>query len=586
MKNPDSAAEVFLHLTIGSRGVAIGQLKKGEELIEQRQEVTRPVSFGDNSATSPRDEILKLRKAVESVTRDIKKVLGELTRQQKDSEQDKAKRQAADVLESHIIALNDSHFFGQIERSIQESKVSAKDAVNSAFQSLKKLFSNAQSYSRDFDDLRKSLLEYLGWSRTQFETKTPLVVIVKDLSAHMVARFARMNISGIVAIRSSQNSHEMILCRAMGIPALFGKKINLDSLRQTDEPVEGILDANAGYLILNPSSETLQRYKKPARNVLEKRNIQLKSMVPDLELLANINYSTELKNLPISLFSGIGLYRSEFMFLEETNHARLAQGKFYRRLLSAMPEKPPVIRLFDFTSDKVFTDLHFARNKMGPLGVRSIRYLQKKPEVLYEQLNCILKEHKKNGMRAKILIPMLSFVEELSFVMKILEQVVHEQKTMQPEIGVMIESRAAVDIMPFLNEQVDFYSVGTNDLLQYLLAIGRDEPEVSGRLNSLHESFLVAMQQILHNAQKIPVSICGESSSEPAIFPLLIALGYRRFSISPSRAAMVSAMLAKLTLAKCKKYLQEMRKLRKISDREVLAKTFIEEEFGDLNLVL
>ncbi len=559
-------------------GLSSGKLAFFQEQVHYR---SHPAHSGDN-AINTANEIQRLNRALTSTKMVLNRLMATLS-----SYNNLASEDARMIMESHLLTLKDPMFINNMQEKISLG-MRAEEAVNLVADEYISVFSGMEEEvfrdkRRDIEDIKIRLSSQLGASVRQDLPPGTDIVWAVTLRPQQVIYLHRKGIRGIILNRAAENSHEIILMKALQIPSLFN--VPYRPRLSKGETIPAALDAEKGTIYLNPEEKILEEVESRRIHIqeeIERRTDQKKiihtASGEEIKISMNLDLLEELKGSNLNTIAGVGLFRTEFLLLANPHLSEYEQVEYYTRVFSSFPEDDVVIRLFDIGGDKNFfkTDRQSDENF---LGLRSIRYLLKDSDLLKTQIRAILKANK--GNNAVILLPMISIVEEVERIRAILTDSTKELNVPYPRIGVLVETPAAIDLMPFMNPLVDFYSVGTNDLLQYNTAADRTMNQLSYIYHPLHEGLWNSLERILANAQKtengkkIPVSICGELPSRPEYLSMAIGLGYRNFSIRPSFIYKTKEFIQKIDSQMSKYLLEQIRRLPTLSARsDFLQKNF------------
>jgi phosphotransferase system enzyme I (PtsP) len=406
----------------------------------------------------------------------------------------------------------------------------------------------------DIVDLSNRILSNIvGESNQQFlldkdkPERSNYILIAQEVSAPMLAEFPRHLLAGIISIKGSNNSHAAILARAMGVPAVMGlHKVSINLLNNQ----ELFLDGYSGEVVLNLSEQNRADFQvlieqEEALQIKIAAEADMPSITQDgirISLLVNAGLSANVEMEQFLQGDGVGLYRTEIPFMmRERFPSEQEQYELYHSLLSAHPNKEITMRTLDVGGDKPLS--YFPITEDNPfLGWRGIRLTLDHPDIFLVQIRAMLRASM-GFSNLNILLPMISNINEVIEAKRLIKQAFLEVKEeaynqglllSKPAVGVMLEVPAVIFQLPQLAHHVDFFSVGTNDLTQYLLAVDRNNPRVSSLYSSYHPSVLNALQQILVQCKKanIPVTVCGELAGEPAGAVILMAMGYRKLSMN------------------------------------------------------
>jgi len=449
----------------------------------------------------------------------------------------------------------------------------------------------------DVKDIGLRVLHHLVNTEHAIKDYPPnTILIANTLTPAMLAEVPKGYLAGVVSVNGSANSHASILTRAMGIPAIWGIE-DLPLLQFDGKPM--ILDAFAGRLYISPSQMLLDEYAdlQHQDNLLNNRflaeqeyeSITLDGEHVSLLLNAGLELKTDQNNAHVC--DGVGLYRTEAWFMQKGQFpSQLEQENWYREVLTSYYPNPVVMRTLDIGGDKVLD--YFNITEENPfLGWRGIRISLDHPELFLDQLKAMLKANIGLG-NLKIMLPMISGTEEVDEALGLFEQAYFElnehfaeQQIDRPDIGIMLEVPSSVFMLPEWSKKVDFCSVGSNDLTQYLLAVDRANARVAELFNPYHPGVLRVLSKIASECEnyELPFSLCGELGGDPEGAILLIAMGYRRLSMNLSSLNKVKWVLRRLSVADMEQLLSEC--LAQSTAKQVLRLTrnfMLEHNLGDL----
>ena len=473
----------------------------------------------------------------------------------------------AEIFSAHLLMLSDPLLTSEVEREIAEGQVNAEFALIEVTQSLKSNFQSMEDpYLKlraiDIQDLEDRLLGHLaGFYSAPPAPAGPTILVAHEVRPSEVAQLDREKIVGLALDSGSRTSHSIILARSMNIPAVVG-------LRDVSEKVgEGeliILDGSLGELILDPPPEVVAEYEKRREreelSLLELEEVRaLPAVTRDgraIHLLANVTNVEESVAALKASAEGIGLFRTEFLFLNRPTLPREEeQFEAYRHLVEVMGDRPTVIRTFDVGGDNPIFSISERREANPFLGTRSLRLCLKHPELFRTQLRAILRA----GLwgRLKIMFPMVTTVQDLQEALELLREterglqrdgVPHREEI---EVGIMLEVPSAALTLDLLAPQVDFFSIGTNDLFQYTLAIDRTNERLASRYGSLDPAILRLVKGMVEAAKEAgkPLSVCGEMAGEALALPLLVGLGVEELSMSVSALLPAKRIIRQISTA-------------------------------------
>ena len=414
----------------------------------------------------------------------------------------------------------------------------------------------------DIRDLGQRVLNHL-LDTEQRRAKLPekVVLVADEVTATMLAEVPREQLVAVVSLRGSVNSHAAIMARALGIPAVMGVS-ELPLLHWHEHRV--IVDGYQGQILLSPSEAICTEYQRlisedVALNARYQQEIALPSQSQcgeRFKFMVNSGLAIELEYTNAQFTDGVGLYRTEFPFIIRNQFpTEQEQVELYEKVLASYPEKTVVMRTLDVGGDKALP--YFSIIEENPfLGWRGIRLTLDHPEIFLVQIRAMVRANIAH-QNLHILLPMVSDLAEVDEAIRLIRQACFEVSDElgvslpKPKIGVMIEVPSVLYLLPELAAKVDFCSVGTNDLTQYLLAVDRNNARVANLYDALHPAVLRALYQLGQQAQALqfPISICGELGGEPAGVLLLAAMGFRRFSMNSSNLARIKWLLRRVELA-------------------------------------
>lgn len=458
----------------------------------------------------------------------------------------------AAIFEVHQMMLEDDDYLESIENIIRLQEVNAEYAVAATSDNFSEMFSAMDDeYMReraaDVKDISERILTVLkGGNKRKLHMEEPMILVAEDLAPSETVQLEKDKILAFVTVRGSLNSHTAILARTMGIPALVGTSMPLE------ESLDGKLaavDGNQGCFYVEPNDETLRVMEEKAAKERENRELLMalkgkESISLDGKKVltyANIGNSKDLAVVLQNDAEGIGLFRSEFLYLEKNTYpTEEEQFKVYKMVAETMAGRRVIIRTLDIGADKQADYFELAKEENPAMGCRAIRICLTRPEIFKTQLRALFRASAYGKLA--VLYPMITSVEEVRKIKEIVEEVKAELKEAEidygeVEQGIMIETPAAAIISDLLAKEVDFFSIGTNDLTQYLLAIDRQNEKLDEFYNPHHKAVLRMIYQTVQNAHRegIWCGICGELGADPELTKLFLAMGIDELSVSPRR---------------------------------------------------
>ncbi len=457
----------------------------------------------------------------------------------------------AQLFLTHKLMAEDLDFEDLVKEGISKN-LNAEKATEEASKQLSSMFSSMddaymKERARDVIEVGNKIIDILTKKEDLTILKEPSIVICDDLPSSELMKFDKNLLIGLVLVKGSINSHVSILTRMLEIPSIC----SIDNL-VIDESLNGkfaIVDGLKGKLIINPNSKEITKYSKIKETYLNdiKELSQLKgkeTVTKDnkkLKIYANIASSYEVENVIKNDAEGIGLFRSEFIYLDsKTYPSEEEQFVHYKKVVEEMKGKEVIIRTLDIGADKKVDYFDLPNEENPALGYRSIRICKDRPSMFLDQLTALYRASAYGNL--SIMIPMIISVSEVEFVKEMCilakNNLTSRGIKFNPnmKIGIMIETPAAAIISDELAKHVDFFSIGTNDLSQYTLAIDRVNPLLNKTFNPHHKAILRLIKLTIENGHKanIPVGICGELARDEKLVPFFVSLGIDELSVSPS----------------------------------------------------
>jgi phosphotransferase system enzyme I (PtsI) len=407
-----------------------------------------------------------------------------------------------------------------------------------------------------------------------------IVLVARDLTPSQTALLPKRWVKGIVTEAGGKTSHTALIARGMGIPAVVGARGLLPEINGGDLLA---VDGSKGRIIVDPDDETLgrlrdlQRKLHSAEEVMRRELSTVPAETPDghrIRVNANIESPAEAAEVSSLGAEGVGLFRTEFLWVSQPNPTEEDHFSAYRKAVTDLKGKPLTVRTFDFGADKVFVNLGGPAEKNPSLGCRSIRLSLRHPDLLKTQIRAILRASDLGTV--KMMFPMIATLHEVRQVKAIVAEVMDElHKAGVPfdeemEVGAMVEVPSAALIAEALAKELDFLSLGTNDLIQYTLAVDRVNENVADLYQPCHPSVLKLVGDVIRAGEEagIPVSMCGEMSGDVRYTPLLLGMGLKEFSVAPRAVLDVKRIIRSVSMKRAREIAAEAMRFREASETE------------------
>ena len=561
-----------------SPGIVMGKAL----LYNSRQEIILHERIGEGDVEK---EIWRLSNAVKKAQAQLKKIHHDLQKMMgKDS---------ALIIETQYMLLKDSNLINDIKDVIRKNLVKAEWAIKEIDRKYFDVFNTLQDLafkekSNDISDaLNRIIANLMKNGQPEMKMNFENIILVADsISPSEAAKLmSRKQLLGLVLNKGGETSHTVILARAMGIPAI------LETVHATEWIADGdwiAVDSIAGEVVVNPTRNVIAEITiKQNKYRIYKERLGAVSKLPDLtrdeksfHLYANIELPFESETIQAYGARGIGLFRTEFLYLDsKTSLAEEEQCLIYKSIAQRIYPHPLVIRTFDLGRDKIDSQADHKPEENPSLGMMAVRLFLKKKDLFKTQIRAIQRANDSGNIR--ILFPMISEIEEVHAVRDLIretrEELVKEGRFPKKEIkvGIMLEIPAAVKLIPHVKDEIDFFSVGTNDLIQYLLAVDRNNSAVSYLFSPFHPAVVQTLDEIRREAEKIgkEVTICGEMAG--MIYPalMLLGIGFTRFSMNPLAIAEIKRVFTSVRFATVRNI---VRRLLTLSSRTEIEEYLVE----------
>ena len=528
------------------KGTAIGEIR----VLKKKDSLVKRVHIDDVEA-----ELARLEDAKQQT-------LAQLQSLYEKALQEVGEANAA-IFEVHQMMLEDEDYQDAILGMIRNEEVNAEYAVAVTGDNFAEMFANMddeymQARSADVKDISNRLVGNLsGEEQMDWDTMEPSIIVADDLTPSETVQMDKKKILAFVTVHGSTNSHTAILARMMNIPALIGVPLPLEELHSG---TQAIVDGKKGVFYLEPDATQIANAKEAQKQEKEQQNLlatykgreSVTKSGKKIHLYANIGSVSDVAYVLENDAEGIGLFRSEFLYLgRDALPDETEQFNAYRQVLQMMAGKKVIIRTLDIGADKNADYLELGHEDNPAMGYRAIRICLEQPDIFKTQLRALLRAAKFGNL--SIMYPMITSVEEVMSIKEIVKEVEKELQDENlpyaiPEQGIMIETPAAVMISAELAEHVDFFSIGTNDLTQYTLAIDRQNSRLDRFYNPHHEAVLRMIQMTIDGAHKHGkwVGICGELGADTTLTERFITMGIDELSVSPSMVLGVRSKICEM----------------------------------------
>jgi phosphotransferase system enzyme I (PtsI) len=509
----------------------------------------------------------------------------------------------ARIFDAHLLILDDVMVIEDTEALVRTEGYNAAWALKEVISRVVASLSNIgdeylKERSADIIDVKRRVLAKLLGVKSEkvLSPPVPSIVVAHELSPSETAQLDRRVVLGYATDRGGRTSHTAILARSQGVAAVVGLE---DAARLIETGDTLILDGNCGTLIINPLDVTVKKYKIEIEKwkEFEAQLLTLTGYAAEtldhhkVDLVANIDLPDEVRSALDYGAEGIGLFRTEYFFIA---HDQLPteeeQYKVYRAVVDRMKDKPVTIRVLDIGGDKIAGYLHRSAELNPFMGWRGIRFLLTRKDIFKTQLRAI---YRASGHgRVRLMFPLIVSVDEVLRAKEICEEVkadlIRARYKIDPdlEIGIMVETPSAVALAGALAREVDFFSIGTNDLIQYTMAVDRGNTKISYLYQHLHPSIIRFLKMTVDAAKKsnIPTAICGEMCADPLATVVLLGLGIDEFSCSPNRMPEVKKIVRSVTYDECKTIVKKILQYSTTEKIEAHVESFLKERIPDLAL--
>ncbi|WP_276953183.1 phosphoenolpyruvate--protein phosphotransferase [Enterocloster lavalensis] len=565
--------------TSASSGIGIGKAV----IVEEAELVIKRENVSDVEA-----ELGRFKGALEQSVKDTEVLAADLATRVGEKE--------AEILQGHIMLLSDPMLTGEIENSIKNDGVNSEFAIETVCNMYADMFASMgdelmQQRATDMRDIKTRMQKLLLGVRSVDIASLPAgsVIVAKDLTPSMTAGINPANVTGIVTELGGRTSHSAILARALEIPAVVAVENLMEQVKDGDDLV---LDGSTGEVMVNPDAAVRAEYETK-RDVFLKEKKELEQYIGkpsvtrdgvQVEIVANIGKPEDAEKVLQYDGEGVGLFRTEFLFMDRTSMpTEEEQFEAYKKVAIAMNGKPVIIRTLDIGGDKEIPYMGLEKDENPFLGYRAIRFcLDRKEDIYKPQLRALLRASAFGNIR--IMVPLVTCIEEYREARGLVEELKAEldeagiayKKDIQ--VGIMVETAAASLIADIFAREVDFFSIGTNDLTQYTMSVDRGNKKVSYLYSTFNPAVLRSIRHIIACGREagIMVGMCGEAASDPMMIPLLLAFGLNEFSMSASAILRARKMVTEYSVQELQAVADKAMSFATTAEVEQYMKEFVE----------
>jgi len=571
--------------TIASPGIKIGKAHvfKGNNIIIPKYTIS------DDEIDS---ELARLEDAMQKTREQIKNIQEQIAGSLSD--------EMSDIFTSHLMVLDDPFVEAKARKTIIESRKNVEWVINDiSLELINSLTSIEDEYLReriiDITDISKRLISNLQKksSESLSDIQEEIILFATDLTPSETALMNKERVLAFVTDKGGRTSHTAIMARALEIPAIVGT-LNSTSLVKDGDTV--IVDAIHGQVIIDPTEKEITEFRKYERDFLD-LEIELAKLTnlpaqtiddENIFIYGNIEIPEEMTIIKNHGAQGIGLFRSEFLFLDKYLPDEERQFQEYRKVVEFFNPFPVTIRTLDVGGDKVYGFTKHYKERNPFLGCRAIRFSLENEELFRIQIKAILRAS--HYGKVNLMFPMITTLEEFLRAKSITEDIMNVMSKLgipydeNIKIGVMIEVPSALINADLIGKHADFFSIGTNDLVQYILAVDRMSEKIAYLYNPLNMAVLRMLKQIVDVSRdlSVPLSICGEMAGEPLYTAVLLGLGFRHFSMSPSYMYQVKSIIRSVSITECAELVNSLLQLESTEDIENMVLSRFRERFPEM----
>jgi len=553
--------EIHLHGISGSLGICIGKAylvgREGVDVVEKYY----------ISEENLKDEIKRFKAAVKKSKDELLSIIEQTPEEF---------RHHAHIIETHVVLLKDKMLYGRTIKNIKKERVNAEWSLKKALENVKSIFADMNDpYLKgrvdDIIHVSEIIVRNLVGKKEEriADIDKRVILVARDLSPAETSQIQLEKIKGFVTDRGGKTSHTCIIARTLEIPAVVGLD-NASLLISNDDII--IVDGTAGIVIINPSEQTLIQFEErqagyEAHKAVITRDSDRPAETGDgfrLQVMGNIELSEEVVSVHAHGGDGIGLYRTEFQYLSHPDlptEDELFDN--YKDIVEIMAPKPVTIRTLDINGDKIIARTGNSDEPNPVLGLRGIRYCLQRPDIFKAQLRAILRASAFGNVR--ILLPMVSCHEEIQRAKKMLRAAADslDQEGVniddKIQVGIMIEVPSAAIMADVMAKDVDFFSIGTNDLIQYSLAVDRGNSKVAHLYQPFHPAILRLLKHVTEVARDhgMKVAVCGEMAGDPVTIPILLGFGIDNLSMTPQSIPVIKNVIRSLKVEDARMFIKE-----------------------------
>ncbi|MFP3999801.1 MAG: phosphoenolpyruvate--protein phosphotransferase [Desulfobacterales bacterium] len=581
MRN-EQTEEIVLHGISGSQGICIGKAylvdREGVDVVERY--------YVDKS--NIKNEISRFKQAVNHARKELSGIIEDIPEDL---------RQHAYILETHLLLHKDKMLYGKTIELIENERINAEWALKRASAAAKSLFRNIadpylQARAADIEHVTDRILRHLmGANDVDISDINKRVILVaNNLSPAETSQIQLDRVMGFITDRGGKTSHTSIIARTLELPAVLGLERATAMIKNEDLI---IVDGNEGIVIVNPEEETLLHYEELSRRYEAHKKVvirrgDLPATSADGEffrVMGNIELPEEVVAVKDHGGDGIGLFRTEFLYLSRHDFPE-EQELFdqYREVVELMAPLPVTIRTLDINGDKEVSSMPTPEEANPALGLRAIRFCLKNPGIFKTQLRAIMRAAAHGYIR--LLLPMISSAEEVTETLRLMDEAAAEldekgiEYKRDIEVGIMIEIPSAAVMADTLADMADFFSIGTNDLVQYTLAIDRGNRQVSHLYNPMHPAVIRLIRHVVdagrHKGKK--TYMCGEMAADAINLPILLGMGIDELSMAPQSIPEIKNMIRKINVSDARKLMDTLLQQSSAADMQRI----INDTFGDI----